>query len=434
MMFLYLYLALFIGLAKAGGVQISVDNQKDSQAATDFPRSLGGTQYSTRFEDVIWDNNEWTLTTTIVRPQDFHSAAYTANGYIGLSMASNGPFVQQFPESSGWPLFNQRQTFGTVSGFFDRQANTNGTNFPWLSQYGSDSAISGIPSWGPLIVDLGNGKYLDANTSVSEFSSISLIQHYRNGLTKWQYTWTPEGAGGISFNVSYTAFAHKLHINRAYVSLELQSSHDTNVSIVNVLDGFNALRTNTVDTGTDGKVIYTAVSPVGVPEVTAWIYAGLESSMNTSRTCLHNNSAQPYIGNSNASIAQSIPVNLKAGHTATITKYVGVASTDAFKDPKSQAKNALTAAMKEGYSNGLETHIQEWSTVMPRTSVPDYTDPSTGSLPKSPALIEKTLVDVVSIFNLLMNTVSENALSKVGGAPVSINGISVCGLTTDCCE
>lgn len=432
--FFYICLAIFIGIAGADNVQININSEKDLQAATDFPRSLGGALYSTRFEDVVWDNNDWTLTTTVIRPWDFHSAAYTANGYIGLSMASNGPFVQQFLESSGWPLFDQRQTFGTISGFFDRQAQTNGTNFPWLSQYGSDSAISGIPAWGPLIIDLGNGKYLDANTSISEMSNVTLIQDYRNGFAKWDYTWTPSNAGGVSFNISYTAFAHKLHLNRGYVCLELQSSQDTNLSIVNVLDGFDALRTNAVETGTEDKFIYTSVSPIGVSEVAAWIYAGLESSEDTSLATLHNISGKPYIGHSDSSIAQAISVSLKAGQISTTIKYAGVASTDAFQNPKSQAKEAVTAAMEDGYSKSLQSHSQEWSTVMPRTSVSDYTDPLTGTLPKSSALIEKTLVDVVSIFNLLMNTVSQNALSQVNGVPVNVNGISVCGLTTDCCE
>ena len=116
-----IFLFLSALLVYAENAQIVINSNVDPQSTTSFARALGQSAYSTRFEDVVWDNSAWTLATTAIRPSDFRSVAFTANGYIGLSMASNGPFVQTFPESSGWPVFNRRQTFGTVSGFFDRQ-------------------------------------------------------------------------------------------------------------------------------------------------------------------------------------------------------------------------------------------------------------------------------------------------------------------------
>ena len=427
-----LILLLHVLSVYAEDVQIVLDHHSDTQSTTDFPRSRGQSLYSTRFEDVVWDNSAWTLTTTTVRPDDFRSAAFAANGYIGLSMASNGPFVQTFPESSGWPLFTQRQTFGTISGFFDRQPTTNGTNFAWLEQYGWDSVISGVPSWGPLILELESGEYLDANTSSSELSNVMLTQDFRQGLAKWQYTWTPPHSNGLSLDISYTALADKLHLNRAYIQLEAKASQDCSASIVNVLDGSNALRTNAKGQGSDGQLIYSAVSPVGVDEVTAWVYAGMEASDGVSLNNISIVTGKPYVSASTASVAQSAALTLEAGKSITITKYVGVASTDAFEDPEEQAKTAVTQAMVDGYAKSLHGHCTEWEQVLPRGSVSDFSDPSTGLLPQVPALIEKTLVEVVSIFDLLMNTVSDNALALVNNAPVNVNGISVCGLTSDC--
>ena len=416
----------------AGNVQVVINTNVDTQSTTTFPRALGQSRYSTRFPDVVWDDSAWTLTTTTVRPADFRSASFTANGYIGLSMASIGPFVQTFPDSSGWPVFDQRRTFGTVSGFFDRQATTNGTNFAWLEQYGWDSVISGIPSWGPLILELDSGEYLNANTSTSELSNVTLTQDFRNGLAKWQYTWTPSKSDGLSMNISYTAFADKLHIKRAYVQLQVQPSKELNVTVANVLDGLTALRTNPIAMGSDGDLIYSAVSPFGVDEVTAWVYAGMEACEGMSLSNLSTVTGKPYMSDSASSVAQSAALNLQAGTTTTITKYVGVASTDAFQDPKAEAKNAATQAIADGYTKSLQAHIGEWEEVLPKASVSNFSDPLTGALPAIPALIEKSIVEVVSIFGLLMNTVSENALAVVNSAPVNVNGISVCGLTTDC--
>ena len=423
--------SVFASSTFAQQLQVVIDSNADAQSPTGFPRARGQSVYTTRFDDVLWDNDAWTLTTSTARPSDFRSAAFTANGYIGISMASTGPFIQTYPESSGWPVFDQRQTFGTISGFFDRQPTTNGTNFPWLEQYGWDSVISGIPHWGPLILELDGGKYLDANTSLSELSDTIFVQDFRRGLAQWEYTWTPGVSDGLSLNISYTAFADKLHLNRAYVRLEVQASQDCNVSVVNALDAFSALRTNPRGQGVEDGLIYSAVSPVGVNEVTAWIYAGM-SSDGANLTDLGIVANKPYVTASPSSIAQGGSLSLKAGQMISVTKFVGVASTDAFSDPQGQAKNAVIEAMADEYSKSIQAHCEEWVEVLPKSSISDYSDPLTGQLPQIPALIEKNLVQVVSIFGLLMNTISDNALALVNNAPVNVNGISVCGLTTDC--
>ena len=122
-----------ITTASSEQVKFTVDSQPDRESITYLPRYNEASRlYTTRYEGVTWDNENWALSTTDLRPHDFRASAFTANGYIGISMASNGPFPHVFAESSGWPLFDQRLTFATVSGFFNRQPTTNGTNFAWL--------------------------------------------------------------------------------------------------------------------------------------------------------------------------------------------------------------------------------------------------------------------------------------------------------------
>lgn len=52
-------------------VQITFNPDVDASALSYRPRHLGGSQYSTRFNDVTWDNEKWTLETTTLRPNDF---------------------------------------------------------------------------------------------------------------------------------------------------------------------------------------------------------------------------------------------------------------------------------------------------------------------------------------------------------------------------
>jgi len=62
---------------------------------------------------------------------------------------------------------------------------------------------------------------------------------------------------------------------------------------------------------------------------------------------------------SNAStISQGYEFSLS--ETVVITKFVGVASTDAFADPLGEAQNSSFQALAEGYDALLAEHIQAW--------------------------------------------------------------------------
>lgn len=59
--------------------------------------------------------------------------------YVGASLAAAGPFFEidtngTDPSGSqpinGWPLYSPRISFSTISGFYDVQPNTTGSNYP----------------------------------------------------------------------------------------------------------------------------------------------------------------------------------------------------------------------------------------------------------------------------------------------------------------
>lgn len=394
--------------------------------------------YNTRFANVTWDNAAWQVSTTNLDQGHYQSRMSIANGYLGIVVAAVGPFFESdVPVAgdniNGWPLFSERQTFATIAGFFDEQPTTNGTNFEWLDQYGGESFISGVPHWSGIVVDLGAGVYLDATVDKSTISNFSSTLNAKEGVSTWSYTWSPGPANssGLSFKISYTMFAHKLYVNQGFVQLQIQPSADIGVSIVNVIDGTSAVRTNFSGSGMEGKQIYSAVTPDNVHNVTAYIYATMEGSAEFDAASLEIVTDKLYVGANQSSIAQAANAALKAGRTTTVTKYVGAATSDGFLDPQRTAQGACMQAMETGFNKSLATHMEEWAVVLTPDSVDDYTFPENGTLPNDTYIIESAITAVLNTYYLLQNTISANALSNASNAPIDTWSISVGGLTSD---
>ncbi|RAH78584.1 hypothetical protein BO86DRAFT_345013 [Aspergillus japonicus CBS 114.51] len=391
--------------------------------------------YPTRFAGVTWDDDNWRLTTTTVDQGHFQSRGSIANGYIGINVANVGPFFEMDSEEngdviSGWPLYSRRQSFATIAGFWDRQPLTNKSNFPWLSQYGSDSVISGVPHWSGLILDLGDGTYLDAEVDNRTITNFQSTFDYKAGVLSWSYTWTPAGDKG-SYAITYRLFAHKLSVNQAVVDLEIVPSTGGNATVVNVLDGYSAVRTDFVESGEDDGAIFSAVRPWGVSNVTAYIYATLDASDNvdlSSRTLVTH---KPYVHTNDSSIAQAVNVRFTANEAVRVTKFVGAASTDYFLATRETAKLAAQAGLALGYSRSLQSHVAEWAEILHESAVDRFNDPITGKLPADRHIIDSAIIAVTNTYYLLQNTAGPNTLATTGGMPVNIDSCAVGGLTSD---
>ena len=389
--------------------------------------------YETRFENVTWDNSAWTLTTTNLDQGHFQSRMSLANGYIGINVAALGPFFEfDVPVEgdllNGWPLFDRRQTFATVGGFWDSQPTTNGSNFPWLYQYGWDTAISGVPHWAGIHLEAGNST-LQANTPAIEISNFTARLDMKHSILNWAFTWSP--SSGSSFDIAYEMFLHKVSVNQAYISMNVTSQNSANVRFVNVLDGDCALRTTFVDKGSDGDLIYSAVSPNGVPDVKAYVYTNLTIQSGNASAAINTAYNASYIGKNESSIASSLSASLQPGQTIQAFKFVGIASSDAFNDPQSIAKDAATQAVSRGYVSGKASHVSEWATLFPSASVDSYAFPENGSLPNDVYIIEAQIMAVANPFYLLQQTISKSAQLAVGNASINSHSIAVGGLGSD---
>lgn len=392
------------------------------------------TVYETRFDGVTWDATNWRLTTTNLDQGHYQSRASIANGYHGISVASLGPFFEVDTSVDGdivqgWPLFTRRQAFATVGGFWDSQPRTNGSNFPWLYQYGWDSVISGIPHWSGIVADLGGNNFLAASTNSSTISNFVSSLDMKSGLMDWAFTWSPTSHG--SFNVSYQMFAHKLNVNQAFVTMNITAARTTNITIANVINGDCAVRSTPADKGVDAGIIFTSVRPNGIHNVTAFIYAGMSTSGTTVRNVQQATWDRPYVGNNESSVASALNVTLEARRTATFTKFVGIASTDGFARPRVVAREAALAARKAGYSTSLQTHAGEWAALFPDTSVDDFSYPENGTFPDDEYIVEAAITAVTNPYYLLQNTLSANAIRASGNASINSHSISVGGLGSD---
>ncbi|KAL9001408.1 MAG: hypothetical protein Q9188_005464 [Gyalolechia gomerana] len=421
----------------AFGVHALISADSIASQAADARHSYNPSDvYSTRFENVTWDNSAWQVLTTIPDPGHYQSRQSIANGYIGISVSNVGPFFEQDEQVdgdniNGWPLFQERSSFATVGGFFDQQPTTNATNFEWLNQYGGESVISGIPHWSGLVIDLGDDAYLDASVDPSEITNFSSTLNAKAGVSTWRFTWTPANRDDSSFDIMYIMFAHKLYINQAFVQLQITPSSDCDASIANLLDGTSAVRTDFVSSGVEGPLVYTAVSPTGVSNVTAYIYAAMAATEEVDDSTLMQVTDKAYLGANDSSIAQAASASLKAGTTTVVTKYVGVASSDGFTDPQAVARAASLTGLSAGFDQSMSSHIWEWSNVFPDDSADNYTHPENNTLPADGFIVESAITAVLNEYYLLQNTISQNALDAANNAPIDSNSISVGGLTSD---
>lgn len=392
--------------------------------------------YNTRFNGTTWDDDNWRITTKVLDQGHYQSRMSLANGYLGINLAAVGPFFDydepvNGDNIQGWPLFDRRQSFATIAGFWDSQPTTNGTNFEWLNQYGGESVISGVPHWAGLHVQVGE-EVLDAKVPAEQISNFNSTLDVKHGVLYWNYEWTP--ASGSAIAVEYSMFVHKLHVNVGVVRVKLTTSDDVNATVVDLLSGDCAVRSTFVDKGykPDDYSIWTAVHPDGLPDIQAYISSALVGDDSCDASSRQQVDMESILGGNSSSIAQSLSVKLVGGKASHITKYIGGASSDAFEDPASIASNASMYAMKEGYDCLLASHSEEWRTVMPDDSVDDFRD-TEGSLDFDEDVLELHITARTNPFQLLQNTVSANAIAAAGNnTKIDTNSISVCGLGGSC--
>lgn len=323
---------------------------------------------------------------------------------------------------NGWPLDNPRQTFCTVSGFFNSQRNTTRTNFPELLLKGGESVIAGIPNWPNLILQV-DGATLDArvdNTTISNFYSSRSL---KNGLQTWNYTWSPTSNGTI--DIAYEMFMDRSDPNIAAVRLSFKPSTPMTITVTDLLDGRGAVRSDPHETGmlVNSSTIYSAVSPHWLNNITAWIYSTVQCPYFTLSDRM-NASDSFYLPSNGSTIGQSWTISATAATTITVSKYIGIASSDGFVDPQATAMNASLSAEQAGFDALFGASTNAWAVLLDEDLVDDYTLPN-GSLPSDPNVVDMQIISKANAHYLLQNLLPEN------GDDLNHWSVSVGGLGSD---
>lgn len=365
---------------------------------------------------------------------------YTANTsfrYFGAAVAAAGPFFDRDvnqtnhpgPDSEvteGWPLKNLRQTIATVSGFYDCQPTTPGKNYPELQQLGCESVISGTPH--PLALNLVVGdQVLNSSVAPIAISNFRQAVMFRDGLIQWNYTWSPSNTN-VWFDIEFTALVDRVRPNVASTQLRVTPRGGScNASVIDLLDGRSAVRSFLGEKGMydSSTSIYVSNHPDGLPGVEAWTVSTANVSNGYTVESSRRMATIPD-DDSNAAIGQQWDVQLVDSETTVFEKFVGVASTDKFSSPESQAYIASVNASILGWDKIMSEHVQGWNTLMQRNLMTDYRDPATGQLPPNDSIIEALQIAAVADYYYIM----QNLLPE-DGTDLNDAGISVAGLTAD---
>ncbi|KAJ4346234.1 alpha,alpha-trehalase ath1 [Ascochyta clinopodiicola] len=390
------------------------------------------------FKDVDWDDDNWIISTRALDQGHYQSRLTLANGYFGINVASAGPFFEvDKPVAddviSGWPLFSKRQTFSTIAGFWNSQPRTNGTNYPWLYQYGWESFVAGIPHWSGLQIE-ANGEMLNASVDPEHITDFVSSLNVKAGVASWRYYWRPGGSGKDAIDVDFQLLVHKLHVNKAAVKLRLTATRNINVTVYDVLDGDCAVRSEFVDKRFEegSPTIWSAVRPGNITNVTAYVYSTLSGSDWINFDTRQHVKKGPFGEGNSSTIAQSIEVSLAAWRPTELDKFIGVASTDAFPNPQATAEEASLSGAKEGYHSLLHSHIEEWESILTPDSVDSYYLQN-GSLPNDANIKELHILARTNPFYLLSNMVGPHAVAAAGNnTQLNIYSVPVCGLGSDC--
>ncbi|RDW88907.1 hypothetical protein BP6252_00939 [Coleophoma cylindrospora] len=378
-----------------------------------------------------YDDERMRFTTYDFLPGNFPTRIHQANGYFGASSSMAEPFYEKDTNqgkrdsevTEGWPLYDQRQIFSTISGFFDVQDATKASNFPELKSNGWESVISGIPH--PLGFNLVvDGIVLNATVDSDTLRNFTQTLHCRNGITTWSYTWTPTNSS-TALDIEFAAFLSRSRPTVAATQLRVTAREQVvNANIIDLLDGRNEKRSYLGGKGSDKEnTIFVKVHPDNSPNIDAWLY----STANVIKGYLVENSRTLVTAvsgnNDDITVGQAWNISLKAGNTAVFQKFVGVASSDKFPDPKSKAESSSKLALQDGWEVLRSEHIQHWNRLMQRDLIADYRDQS-GYIPVNHTTIEfLQAAAVVDRFYVLQNLLLEEG-NNLNDQSISVGGLS----------
>ncbi|KAK7203219.1 glycosyl hydrolase family 65 central catalytic domain-containing protein [Myxozyma melibiosi] len=324
-----------------------------------------------------YDTHSWTLSTSRFAENRYQIQPYVSNGYIGIrlpvegtgfiadSAASKSDSDDDGSETNGWPLFQPRFTGAYVAGFYDLQENTTATNYPELLARGGESVISTVPVWSSLFVSAHGDLYSPGSVDSSRVKNYTQSMSLKDGVVTTRLKWLPRANESLAIWLEYEVIAHREIPTLGMVQLKMSSVVATDVVVVDALDASGSFRTIHLESNfssVDGTGMWTGVRPYGLKSVSAYEYSHLEFSdenrvnFSTRATSNGYHSIKDYPG----TVSQQFRISLDPGETFTVHKYVGIASSDAYRSPKRAAAYTARVAATIGWRLAKADHSLGW--------------------------------------------------------------------------
>jgi trehalose/maltose hydrolase-like predicted phosphorylase len=287
-------------------------------------------------------SNPWVLSNTSYSPTDYTQEPFVGNGYLSQRL----PAIGSGYEGGGllgegdWPLYNDRYTTALVAGVYETS--------------GGSDYIASLPTWSGLSLTVG-GDVLDASVPSSAISGYSQTLDMKNAIVTTSLTWTPKP--GEATAVTYQVLANRQQMHLGQVQVEITPSWSGTLSLTGLLDGSGAQRitpvSRSVDLATNTATVQltTPGRSTAVAE-TERLVPGQGVNVTTSSP------VSPADDAATAGVQWTIPVT--AGRHYTITKYVGISTSNDPGDPAAVAAATVNRATAVGWDALVAGHDAAW--------------------------------------------------------------------------
>ncbi|CAH2355880.1 cell wall acid trehalase Atc1p [[Candida] railenensis] len=301
----------------------------------------------------------------------YQNQPYVANGYIGSRIPNLGQGFSYDDSSdgssnhlNGWPLFNERYAGAFVSGFFNIQEKTNGTNFPELAANGYESIIAAIPQWTTLTLSVEvDGKTYSLDPSLKDEEQGDITNYSQElqldrGNVVTQFTWLDK------IDVKFTILAHREEIHLGLVLLDVVNGFENSVDIKieDKLDFATAQRCQYVNStaNDDNEAILLLFQPHQLSHVNGAIYSKLSHGQGERTVKMGNNS-----------VSQILQINIASNSSIEVSKHVGIVTSDidpenlkTTDDVVNLAKSTVLTSLDKTDTQLLITHESLWTEIL----------------------------------------------------------------------
>lgn len=296
-----------------------------------LPTGAGAAQAAADADSASTATGAYLLTATDTGAD--YAPTFTGNGHLGVRVPPAG----QGYASGDVPAQSE------LAGFYAR---------PSTGQPAQDVQQRGnIPTWDTLTFTVG-GK--DFSLATGHTSGWHQQLNLRDGTITTTAAWT--APNGQVTDLSYTVFTDRARPDVGTVQLRLTPRWSGTAGVTDLIDGTPATESSAVDQGRDttNREDWETVRTAGLG-VTAGLASRVDISSNAGAA------QETPISPGGQSIGQRFTFAVAAGRSYTVTKYVGVTSSNEATHPQTAARQQAATAAALGYGRLLAENAKSWT-------------------------------------------------------------------------